>query len=89
MLKHHLHPTHKQRLRFQNYLLFWHKSITCPKNIPKKFLIFLKNKISTNYALINITDNIKQALDDGYIDCGIFVDLQKVFETVEHFSGKT
>ena len=32
-------------------------------------------KFSTSYALINLTENIRQALDNGYIGCGIFVDL--------------
>ena len=35
-------------------------------------------------ALINITENIRKALDDGNIDCGVFVDLQKAFDTVDH-----
>ena len=39
---------------------------------------------STFYALINITENIRKALDDGNIGCGIFVDLQKAFETADH-----
>ena len=39
---------------------------------------------STFYALINITENIRKALDDGNIGCEIFVDLQKAFETVDH-----
>ena len=34
--------------------------------------------------MINLTENIGQALDDGYIGCGIFVDLQKAFGTVDH-----
>ena len=31
---------------------------------------------STSQALINITENIRKALDDGNIGCGVFVDLQ-------------
>ena len=38
----------------------------------------------TSHALINITENIRKALDDGNIGCGVFVDLQKVFDTVDH-----
>ena len=34
--------------------------------------------------LINITENITKALDDGNIGCGIFVDLQKAFDAVDH-----
>ena len=39
---------------------------------------------STSHALINITENIRKALDDGNIACGVFVDLQKAFDTVDH-----
>ena len=39
---------------------------------------------STNHALINITENIRNALDSGQFSCGIFVDLQKAFDTVDH-----
>ena len=39
---------------------------------------------STSHALINITENIIKALDDGNIGCGVFVDLQKAFDTVDH-----
>ena len=41
-------------------------------------------KTSTAHALINLTENIRQALDEGYIGCGISVDLQKTFDTVDH-----
>ena len=43
-----------------------------------------RQKFSTSHALINLTENIRQALDNGYIGCGIFVDLQKAFDTVDH-----
>ena len=39
---------------------------------------------STLHALINITENIRKALDDGNIVCGIFVDLEKAFDSVDH-----
>ena len=31
-----------------------------------------------------MTENIRKALDDGNIGCGVFVDLQKAFDTVDH-----
>ena len=34
--------------------------------------------------LINLTENNRQALDEGYIGCGIFADLQETFDTVDH-----
>ena len=41
-------------------------------------------KHSTNHELINITEQIKEALDQGQYACGVFVDLQKAFDTVNH-----
>ena len=39
---------------------------------------------STSYALLNLTEAIMKTLDDGNLACGIFVDLQKAFDTVDH-----
>ena len=43
-----------------------------------------RQQYSTSHALINITENIRKALDDGNIGCGVFVDLQKTLDTVDH-----
>ena len=34
-----------------------------------------RKQYSTSHASINITENIRKALDDGNIGCGVFVDL--------------
>ena len=34
-----------------------------------------RQKLSASHALINLTENIRQALDEGYVGCGIFVGL--------------
>ena len=39
---------------------------------------------SITHALINLNENTRQALDEGYNGCGIFVDLQKAFDAVDH-----
>ena len=39
---------------------------------------------STSYALLNLTESIIKALDEGNFACGIFVDLEKAFNTVDH-----
>ena len=67
------------------------------KRMYKRLYIFLNNKniiynlqfgfrqqYSTSHALINITEIIRKALDDGNTGCGVFVDLQKAFDTVDH-----
>ena len=40
-------------------------------------------KFSTAHAVINLTENIEKAIDDKMFVCGVFVDLQKVFDTVD------
>ena len=39
---------------------------------------------STNHAIISITEHIRHLLDNGHYVCGIFVDLEKAFDTVNH-----
>ena len=39
---------------------------------------------STFHALISLTEDIRKNVDKGNIGCGIFVDLQKAFDAVEH-----
>ena len=44
---------------------------------------FRKNN-STIYALMEITEKIKESIDKGKFGCGIFIDLKKAFDTVNH-----
>ena len=44
---------------------------------------FRKNN-STTYALIQITERIKESIDNGKFGCGLFIDLRKAFDTVNH-----
>ena len=43
-----------------------------------------RKKHSTNHTLIDITETIRQALDNKKYACGIFIDLQKAFDTINH-----
>ena len=56
--------------------------------------VFIKDYAASSITIIlyitysldssNIAKNIRKALDDGNIGCGVFVELQKAFETVYH-----
>ena len=39
---------------------------------------------STNHALISMTESIKSFLGNGDFGAGIFIDLEKAFDTVNH-----
>ena len=39
---------------------------------------------SIDHALISMTEEIRSSLDNRRYGCGIFVDLQKAFDTVNH-----
>ena len=54
------------------------------KNVIYGLQLGFRQQYSTSHVLIYITENIRKALDDGNIGCGIFVDLQKAFDTVDH-----
>ena len=43
-----------------------------------------RNNYSTNHVLISLTEMIRNALDNGNFACGVFIDLQKAFDTVNH-----
>ena len=43
-----------------------------------------RKSYSTTHAIISITERIKYLLDKGQFVCGIFIDLEKAFDTVNH-----
>ena len=43
-----------------------------------------RRKHSTIHALVSMTEDIRNALDNDLNVCGIFLDLQKAFDTVDH-----
>ena len=55
-------------------------------NITNNLQFSFRQHYSTSHVLINITENIRKALDDGNIGFGIFVILQKAFGTVDQDS---
>ena len=43
-----------------------------------------RKKHSTIHALVNLTELIRANMDKGIYSCGIFIDLKKAFDTVDH-----
>ena len=43
-----------------------------------------REKHWTNHALISTTETIKSTIDNGRYGCGVFIDLQKAFDTMNH-----
>ena len=54
------------------------------KNIIYDLQFGFRKQYSTSHALINVIENIRKTLGDGNIGCGVFVDLQRAFDTVDH-----
>ena len=55
-----------------------------PHNLVYQLQFSFRKQCSMFHALISLTEDITTNLDKGNIGCGIFVDLQKPFGTVEH-----
>ena len=65
---------------------FWtHVRCFIPCNLDFVNLILLLSYFSpTSHALLSLKETIKKSIDDGKFDCGIFLDLQKTCDTVNH-----
>ena len=49
-----------------------------------KFQFGFRKYYSTNHALLSIVEQIRSALDKNMFACGVFIDLKKAFDTVNH-----
>ena len=68
-----------EKLMYKRLYTFLNKN-----NVTYNLQFGFRKQYSTSHALINITENIRKALDDGNVGCGVFADLQKDFDTVDH-----
>ena len=60
---------------------------SCEKNIDNLICSLqsdILKKHTNAHGLINLVENIRQILDDGSYGSGISIDLQKMFDTVDH-----
>lgn len=44
-----------------------------------------RDHCSTEHAILDIVNKIQENLDKGKFLCGVFIDLQKAFDTVNHY----
>ena len=63
-------------------LYYFHSKYNCIYELQFGF----RAQHSTNHALRSLSEKIREALDSkgGKFACGIFIDLQKAFDTVDH-----
>ena len=53
-------------------------------NIMYKYQFGFRKQYSTNHAIISMVERIRNALSSGKIMIGVFLDLRKAFDTVNH-----
>ena len=68
-----------EKLLYHRLYKFLHKH-----NVLYKYQFGFRKGYSTTMALIEILNNIKIAIDNNKFVCGIFLDLTKAFDTVDH-----
>ena len=68
-----------ERLMYKRLISFINKHL-----ILSKHQFGSRKNHSTDHAIIELTDNITKAMDEGKYTIGIFLDLSKAFDTVNH-----
>jgi hypothetical protein len=68
-----------EKLMYKRLLSYLNK-----KDIIYKYQFGFWKNHSTTLALIEIIDNILNAMDKGIYTCGIFIDFSKAFDTINH-----
>ena len=53
-------------------------------NVIRPLKFGFRQKHSTTHAHTSLTEKIKQTIDKGNYGCGVFIDLKKAFDTVNH-----
>ena len=69
---------------YEKAMYIWLTSILRKNKVLLSFQFGFQNYYSTNHAFISLTEMTRNALDNGKFDSGVFIDLQKTFDTVNH-----
>ena len=65
-------------------MIFRLESFLDSSDILYKFQFGFRKSYSTNHALLSIVEQIRTSLDKKMFACGVFIDLEKAFDTVNH-----
>ena len=68
-----------EKLMYKKLYTFFNEN-----NVIYKLHFGFRQKYFTSHVLINTIEIVRKALDDGDIGCGVFLYLQKAFDTVDH-----
>ena len=49
-----------------------------------KYQFGYRKSNSTEQAIMEVTDNLKASIDSNLISCGLFLDISKAFDKVNH-----
>ena len=60
----------------------YNRTFLCKHKLINTTQFGLQSKHSVEHALISLIGTIMKYLDDGEVVCGVFIDLQKAFNTV-------
>ena len=69
---------------FENFLYIRVQGFLDKNNVLYSQQYGFRKNYSTTQTLLDISQKIMGALDKGEYACGIFIDLQKAFDTVDH-----
>jgi len=61
-------------------MIFWKNTCT----ILYRYQFGFRKRHSTEQAIFEITDTLKQAMDKKLVTSGVFLDFSKAFDTVNH-----
>ena len=69
---------------FEKIMYYRLKSFLEKKNIFNDSQYGFREKRSTEHAILDIINQIENNMDNKMYSCGIFIDLKKAFDTVDH-----
>ena len=69
---------------FEKMMYYRLKSFLEKKNIFNDSQYGFREKCSTEHAILDIINQIENNMDNKMYSCGIFIDLKKAFDTVDH-----